>query len=127
MPQLPMPLFDAPVPFNGNTPAARHASFTGAVVSAPTRGEKTSAYLQLLKHHGPLTDHQVAAITKWPLSSVNSIRNGIIDAGRLRHELVIEKQGFDQADWGDGKVTRRVQWGLVARSTRANVSAGSPQ
>lgn len=62
------------LPFSGNTMAACHASWTGAREGSKNLARKCGVYAQLLTNHGPLSDQDVAAITKWPLSSVNSIR-----------------------------------------------------
>lgn len=61
--------------------AGSHESHQAAVRAAETRGDKTRAYLRLLARRGPLTDHEVRTSTGWPLSSVNSIRNGAMKCG----------------------------------------------
>lgn len=65
------------LPFSGRTPLTRHASYSGAVAAAETRAGKTQRYLELVGQYGPISDHGVAALTSWGLSSVNSIRNGV--------------------------------------------------
>lgn len=61
--------------------AGSHESYQAAVRATETRETKTRAYLRLLAKRGPSTDHEVRAVTGWPLSSVNSIRNGAKQCG----------------------------------------------
>lgn len=89
-------------PINGATPAARHASYTGAVHATQARGEKVAALLQLLTNHGPLTLNECADRTGWPLSSICSLKSAIEDQ--------LEPDGFDIQDWGEGRVTKRTRW-----------------
>lgn len=66
------------LPFDGVEPIARHHSYLAARDAAVTRASKTARYLELLEAAGSrgLTDHEMVRATGWPLSSVNSIRNG---------------------------------------------------
>lgn len=107
MPHLELPLFDdvPPVPHQGRSDVSRTASFSGALVARATRKGKTATYLQILRNHGPISDQDVAALTKWSLSSVNSIRGSLADG------MVIAR-GVDVQTWDDGKQTKRTQWGL---------------
>lgn len=98
-----MPFTDSGLPFSGSIAVTRHASWTGAEAAAQHRAGKTQRYLQLLREHGKLSDHAVAALTGWGLSSVNSIRSGV-------SELVIA-DGYDTAQVGS-RITRRTQWRL---------------
>lgn len=98
-----MPITEVGLPFSGNALEARHASYTGARAAEVRRAGKTKAYLALLASHGALSDQAVAALTNWPLSSVNSIRNGV---GEL-----IRPYGFDEAHVGS-RITRRTRWRL---------------
>lgn len=70
--------------------AGSHESHQAAVKAAASRGAKTEAYLRLLARRGPLTDHEVRASTGWPLSSVNSIRNGVMTC------KLVEKGGYSK-------------------------------
>lgn len=69
-----------------------HESYVAAVRAAETRETKTRAYLRLLARRGPLTDHEARASLGYPLSSVNSIRNGAITCG------LVEKGGLCEAE-----------------------------
>lgn len=94
-------------PIAGKTPAARHASYTGARQAVRTFGAKASEYLQVLTNGGPISDHAAAAVMHCGLSSICSIRNGLIDQG-----YPIVADGFDEARWGDGGTTKRTRWTL---------------
>lgn len=91
-------------PVNGTSPESRHASWTGARVAVHTWGQKQSEYLQLLNAGGSMTDNEVAALVKWPLSSVCSIRNSLMAR--------VETDGFETATWDGGRTTRRTRWRL---------------
>lgn len=104
-----MPFTDQGLPFSGRDRDARHASWTGSQAAAATRAGKTQRYLELLQTHGPLSDHAVAALTGWGLSSVNSIRSGV-------EELVVA-EGFDTAQFGT-RTTRRTRWRLKTKEER---------
>ena len=94
---------DVALPVGGRTPAARHASATGAQVAARTRGRLTRAYLALLVEAGPLSDPQAARMLGVGVSSICSIRNG---CGAL-----VEPSGTQETHrWPHGAVTKRVQW-----------------
>ncbi len=104
--------FDAP-PFQGTTRASKHASWTGSRAVVTCLPARVSAYLQLLKQAGALTDHDAAALLKCQLCSVNSIRGRIRKFGPV--ELVPD--GFDlHVYWEGGKerTTRRTRWKLRA-------------
>ena len=66
------------LPFSGSTPISRHRSAQAAQAASSTRVTKSLRYLELLAAAGEngLSDHETHAATGWPLSSVNSIRNG---------------------------------------------------
>ena len=66
------------LPFAGATPISRHRSAQAAQAASRTRVTKTLRYLDLLLEAGEdgLSDHETVRLTGWPLSSVNSIRNG---------------------------------------------------
>lgn len=62
---------------SGRSSPARHSSFQAAAAVTPSRGAKTARYLELLRRLGPLSDHEAKDLLGVPLSSVNSIRNGL--------------------------------------------------
>lgn len=93
--------------FQGNTVKSRHASWTGAVHACQARGEKVAALRQLLMHHGPLTLNDCAAILKYPLSSICSLKAAIED------ELHVVD--FETVAWANGKSTKRARWGVYTR------------
>lgn len=100
-------------PISGRTPASRHASYTGARQAVKTLGAKVSEYLQILANGGPITDHEAAALMKCGVSSINSIRNGLIDRALERgDEPPIVTDGHNEQHWADGGVTRRTRWRL---------------
>lgn len=98
-----MPYTEQSLPFSGSTAMSRHASFTGAQAAARSRREKTLRYVDLLKSQGPLTDQDAAAMLGWPLSSINSIRNG------LSMVNLIEARGYETQVCGS-RSTRRTRW-----------------
>jgi hypothetical protein len=69
------------LPFTGRAPMSRHCSYRAAVAAGRDRGRKTAVYLAHMETQGELgaTDHEAAAALRYPLSSINSIRNGAID------------------------------------------------
>lgn len=79
-----MPYTEQGLPFASGS----HESHQAAVSAEATRGRKTRQYLRLLAQRGPMTDHEVRVSTGWPLSSVNSIRNGAMHCG------LVEKGGY---------------------------------
>jgi hypothetical protein len=93
-------------PFRGVTSTARHASYTGAVHAMRARGEKISAFFQLVKNHGPLTMQDAAAVLKYPLASVCSMKATL--------ERLLEPDGHELVEWGDGRRTRRTRWRVRA-------------
>lgn len=97
--------------FRGNTTSTKHAGWTGARQAVRTLGEKTSAYLQLLNQAGALTDHEAAELMHVGLSTINSIRNNLIDGAAQREQSPpIVPDGFDLHTWGDGGTTKRTRW-----------------
>lgn len=68
-------LFSAP-PVNGSG-VTLAASRSGAMAVVETWTARQSAYLQLLRNAGSLTDKEAAALLKWDVSSVNSVRNAL--------------------------------------------------
>lgn len=96
------PGFDFELPFHGKTPQSKHASWTGAREAQKTRGEKRATYAQILRNHGPISDQDVAGLTTWPLSSVNSIRDSFGEQ--------VTAQGLEPSPFGRAKRTR---WGFL--------------
>ena len=94
-----MPYTQERIPFQGNTPQSKHASWTGAKAAARTKRGKTARYLELLREHGPISDQAMAALTGWALSSCNSIRHGV------RDQVVAD--GFETAG-----AAKRTKWRL---------------
>lgn len=97
-------------PVSGATTASRHASWTGARAIVETWTARQSAYLQLLRQAGALTDQEAAALLKWQLCSVNSVR------GALRKRGVKIEDGFDAHVFVDTsgvtRTTHRTRWRL---------------
>jgi hypothetical protein len=67
-----MPHTDQGLPFA----AGSQESYQAAHHAAEARETKTRTYLRYLAQR-PATDHEAAAALGWPLSSINSIRNGV--------------------------------------------------
>ncbi len=67
------------LPFHGESAVARQHSATGAAAAQEKRATHTKHYLDLLKEHGGggCSDHEAAQALGYPLSSINSIRNGV--------------------------------------------------
>lgn len=71
------------LPFGGRTPRSRQTSYSGARVAGRGRGVKVRWYLKLLAC-GPHTDREAAGALDQivaGVSSICSIRNGLMDAG----------------------------------------------
>jgi len=97
---------EAEPPFRGNCPEATHAGWTGVEAVRETWTQRQSAYLQLLNQAGALNDFEAAALLKWNVSSVNSVRNALGDQ--------IVSEGFDAHTFTDAsgieRTTRRTRW-----------------
>lgn len=72
-----------PLPWSGKTPRSRQNSHHAAVSAAETRVYKAARYLTWLRAVKEATDHGAAEHFNWPLSSVCSIRNGLVDLGKV--------------------------------------------
>ena len=72
-----------PLPFAGKTPRSRQNSFRAAVSASVTRKAKAARYLTWLRTVTKATDHGAAEHFGWPLSSICSIRNGLLDKGKV--------------------------------------------
>lgn len=90
------------LPVHGRSPAARHASHSGAVYASKARGQQTLTYLALLERCGALSDHESARMMACGVSSINSIRAGL---GEL-----VEACGYQVVTWPDGRQTKRTKW-----------------
>jgi len=101
---------DVNVPVSGRTARSRHASATGAQAASVGRGVRTRAYLQVLYQAGArgLNDDQAAAILGIYRTSINSIRNGSMNAG-----FVAETGQYDAAIFAN-RSTRRQRYALTA-------------
>lgn len=104
-----MPYTEQGLPFAADS----HESYQAAIHAAKSRGVKTRRYLRLLAERGPLTDHEVHAITGWPLSSINSIRNGVMSCGLVEKgsDTKLSPYGMPCRTWqlsesGQGAVAR---------------------
>lgn len=71
------------LPFAGKVPRSRQNSYRSAVSAAITRKAKTVKYLAWLTSVKHATDHGAAEHFNWPLSSICSIRNGLVDLGKV--------------------------------------------
>jgi hypothetical protein len=89
-----------PLPWQGNNPTTRHTSQQAAVSAAETRIYKSTVYLQWLRRVGRATDWQAADELGWLLSSITSIRNGLVDRGQVEVAGTVEgKHGRKVALW----------------------------
>ena len=87
------------LPFSGLTPTSRHCSWLAAKSAAPLAGRKVIRYKQFLACHDNATDHEAAAFLEWPLSSICSIRNILVERG------LVEPDGTGLSPFGK-RVTR---------------------
>ncbi len=106
-------------PVSGRSASARHASYTGAAAMVRTWARRQSEYLQLLRNAGALSDQEAAAILKWQLCSVNSVRNSIERTCKKRgRPPMLRADGFEThtfvGDGGETHTTRRTRWRLIA-------------
>lgn len=69
------------LPFQGKTATSRHTGYLGAVSAAPGREQKRLVYLKWLRTRGPASDQAAADALRYPLASICSIRNGLVDRG----------------------------------------------
>lgn len=101
---------DVSLPVSGLTPAARHASASGAQAAGKGQSGRTRAYLRMLAEHGPCNDMEASALLGCYRTSINSIRHALMYAG-----LVEETGQFDVETFASGRVTRRQRYALTAR------------
>jgi len=98
-------LWDAPVspaPSRGRTDRSREASRSGARAQVRCWSEKSSALLQVLANGGPMTRNELAAVLAWPISSVCSMLDRHLQAGR-----VVSAGDFETVRWDNGTETKR--------------------
>lgn len=69
------------LPWSGKTPRSRQNGYLAAVSAAETRVWKTAQYFAWLKAVGKATDAGAAEHFRWGVSSITSIRNGLVDKG----------------------------------------------
>jgi hypothetical protein len=87
-------------PHQGTTVTARHASWTGAQSQVNCWTAKQSELLQCLAAGGAMSRNELAAVLKWPLSSVCSVLHAVSDR--------VESNGdFEAVTWANGHTTRR--------------------
>ena len=91
------------LPFSGVTPISRHRSVQAAQAASTGRVTKTLQYLELLERAGEngVSDHETVRLTGWPLSSVNSIRNGAVRAGLVvpAARVAVSQYGLKVTCW----------------------------
>jgi hypothetical protein len=97
-----MPTLDTQpeLPWSGKTPRSRHNSYKAAVAAQSTRAFKSARYLAWLKDVGQATDWGAVDHFGWPMSTVCSVRNGLVDRG-LVHAVgdCIGKYGKSVTIW----------------------------
>lgn len=76
-----MPYTEQSLPFAGKTPRSRQNSYHAAVSAAETRVWKSATYLAWLREVGHATDAGASEALGWPLSTICSTRNGLLDKG----------------------------------------------
>lgn len=79
-----MPYTQAGLPFSGRSSLARHHSRQAAEALAPLRGRKKHALLAWARQHPCWTDAGAAEALGWPLSSLCSLRNALMDDGYVQ-------------------------------------------
>lgn len=88
------------LPWSGKNPTTRHTSHQAAVSASETRVYKSAVYLQWLRRVGRGSDWQAADDLGWPLSSICSIRNGLVDRGQVEVAgEILGKYGKRTALW----------------------------
>jgi len=91
------------LPWHGKTVTTRHTSHQAAVSASATRGHKSDRYLAWLASVPLATDWGAAEHFGWPLSSICSIRNGLVDRG------LVEVAGTCQGRYGKTVALWRVR------------------
>lgn len=95
------------IPYQGRTAKSAHASFTGAQAQSPVWGQKTSELLQCLRAGGPMSRQELAAVLRWPISSVCSVLDNVRD--------LIEPVDFETVAWSGGRTTKRERFRVKRR------------
>jgi hypothetical protein len=72
------------IPWNGRSAIARHNGQRAAESLAPLRGRKKHRLLEWARQVGTFTDAGAAECLGWPLSSLCSLRNALMDEGYIR-------------------------------------------
>lgn len=75
-----------------------HTSYLAAKGEATTRADKSRRYLRYLSRE-PVTDHQAAAALGFGLSSINSIRNGLVIAGLVERFGISARSTYKRTTW----------------------------
>jgi hypothetical protein len=105
---------DGQIPYQGLTPDATKASLSGAQLAAASRAVKTAAYLELLKFHGPLTDHDAAKRLGVGLSTINSVRGTLISRAARKRELPpVVAAGTVKITFGYQRFSYRTLWRIA--------------
>lgn len=94
-----------PVPVNGRSSVARKCSESGKAAVKFKAGSQAARIRDLLRH-GPLTDQQIAAATRLPLTTVLARRWALIHKGLVHEEPV----GYQQS-----QTALRSLWGLTEK------------
>jgi hypothetical protein len=87
------------LPFSGRSSVSRHCSYLAAKAAAVGRPRKTAQYREFLSGVDSATDHEASDALGWPLSSICSIRNGLLARG------LVEPDGISEGPYRK-KVTR---------------------
>jgi len=72
------------LPFAGKTPRSRQNSHRAAVSASATRRDKAARYLTWLRAVKQATDWGTVDHFQWPMSTVCSVRNGLVDRGLVQ-------------------------------------------
>ena len=89
------------MPYEQDLPYAPHSetSYEGAKAAQPKAGTQSALVLAAIRAHGPLSDHELVALTQLRLNIVNARRHQLV-----RHGLV---EAADTALGKYGVVNRR--------------------
>lgn len=84
------------MPYVEGLPFAKgsHESCEAARRQVASRETRTRAYLRFLYRHGPATDHEAREALSLPLSSINSIRHGVMVAGLVDKGFTTRKSPY---------------------------------
>jgi hypothetical protein len=90
-----MPYTEQSLPFARRS----HTSYLAAKGEASTRAEKSSRYLRYLASRENATDHEAADALGFGLSSINSIRNGLVIAGLVERLGISILSTYKRTTW----------------------------